>query len=271
MSSSVSLPDLPGRERTALAPLRWLETACLHVGGVSILFASALSRVFQRPFRIRQWIAQMEQVGVHSISVALLTATFTGMVMVLQTGVQLSRFQSESMTPGIAGIALLREIAPVLTALAIAARVGAGIAAELGTMRVTEQIDALESMGSDPIHYLVVPRLVACVAMVPALTILSDLVGILGGCLIGVTKLDITLQAYLDTTFRWVNPEDFYSGFLKTIVFGGIVATIGCYLGLKSSGGAEGVGTATTRAVVASFILILVSDYFLTEILLKVL
>ncbi len=251
--------------------LTWLGDACAHVGAVSILLCQSLRRVLQRPIRIHQWIQQMEQVGVHSLAVALLTASFTGMVMVLQTGVQLSRFQSETMTPGIAGIALLREIAPVLTSLAIAARIGAGITAEIGTMKVTEQIDALESMGTDPIHYLVVPRLVACMLMVPALTILADLVGILGGCLIGVTKLGISYQAYLDLTFEWVNSQDFYSGFLKTIVFGGIVAVIGCYLGLRSSGGAEGVGTATTRSVVASFILILISDYFLTEILLKVL
>lgn len=259
-------------------PSRWIfqiltpiENACAHAGGVSILLGQSLYRIFQRPYRIHQWIEQMEQVGVHSLAVALLTASFTGMVMVLQTGVQLGRFQSETMTPGIAGIALLREIAPVLTSLAIAARIGAGITAEIGTMKVTEQIDALESMGTDPVHYLVVPRLVACMLMVPALTILADLVGIFGGCLIGVTKLGISFKAYLDITFHWVQPQDFYSGFLKTIVFGGIVASIGCYLGLRSSGGAEGVGTATTRSVVASFILILVSDYFLTEILLKVL
>jgi phospholipid/cholesterol/gamma-HCH transport system permease protein len=254
-----------------LRPFQWFERSCSHVGGVSILLGGGLLRIFQPPFRFGHWIAQMEQVGVHSLPVALLTATFTGMVMVLQTGVQLGRFQSESMTPGIAGIALLREIAPVLASLAIAARVGAGITAEIGTMKVTEQIDALESMGTDPIHYLVVPRLVACMFMVPALTILSDMVGILGGCLIGVTKLNIPYQAYLDITFRWVDPQDFFSGFLKTIVFGGIVAIIGCYTGLRSGGGAEGVGVATTRSVVASFILILVSDYFLTEILLKVL
>ncbi|MCK6496563.1 ABC transporter permease [bacterium] len=250
---------------------QWFEQACRHAGALSILLGMALVRIFQPPFRFRQWIAQMEQVGVHSLAVALLTATFTGMVMVLQTGVQLGRFQSETMTPGIAGIALLREIAPVLTSLAIAARVGAGITAELGTMKVTEQIDALESIGTDPIHYLVVPRLVACMVMVPALTILADMVGILGGCLIGVTKLGISVRSYLDITFHWVAPQDFYSGFLKTVVFGGIVATIGSYLGLRSSGGAEGVGTSTTRSVVAAFILILISDYFLTEILLKVL
>lgn len=249
----------------------WLEQACGHAGAVSILLGMALVRIFQPPFRFRQWISMMEQLGIHSLAVALLTATFTGMVMVLQTGVQLGRFQSETMTPGIAGIALLREIAPVLTSLAIAARVGAGITAEIGTMKVTEQIDALESIGIDPIHYLVVPRLVACMIMVPALTILADMVGILGGCLIGVTKLGISVRSYLDITFHWVNPQDFYSGFLKTVVFGGIVATIGSYLGLRSSGGAEGVGTSTTRSVVAAFILILVSDYFLTEILLKVL
>jgi len=213
----------------------------------------------------------MEQVGVNSLVVALLTASFTGMVMVLQTGVQLARFQSENMTPGIASLALLREIAPVLTSLAIAARVGAAITAEIGTMKVTEQLDALESMGTDPIQYLVTPRLVAAMVMLPLLTVLTDLVGILGGCLVGVTKLGITFNYYLSITFQWVNMDDFLSGVLKTVVFGAIIAIVGCYAGFTSKGGAEGVGVATTRSVVASFILILVSDYFLTEILLKVL
>lgn len=262
--------DGPPRGRIR-SVIDWGRDACAHVGGVSQLVARAIVRIPQRPIRLHQWFAQMEQVGVNSLAVALLTATFTGMVMVLQTGVQLSRFQSENMTPGIASIALLREIAPVLTSLAVAARVGAGICAEVGTMKVTEQLDALESMGVDPIHYLVVPRLVAAMLMVPALTIAADLVGILGGCLIGVTQLGISSDMYLDITFKWVELKDFFSGFLKTVVFGGIVATIGCYLGFKSDGGAEGVGIATTRSVVTSFILILVSDYFLTAILLKVL
>lgn len=243
---------------------------CFHVGGVSQLTLSAFVRILHRPFRFRLWFEQMEQVGVNSLVVALLTASFTGMVMVLQTGVQLARFQSENMTPGIASLALLREIAPVLTSLAIAARVGAAITAEIGTMKVTEQLDALESMGTDPVQYLVVPRLVAAMVMLPLLTILTDLVGILGGCLVGVTKLGITFHYYLDITFQWVKIEDFMSGVLKTVVFGAIIAIIGCYTGFTSKGGAEGVGVATTRSVVASFILILVSDYFLTEILLKV-
>jgi phospholipid/cholesterol/gamma-HCH transport system permease protein len=271
MPAAVPREDTLGPLSAVLKPFVWLEIACRHVGAITLLLGSALVRLVQPPFRWRLWVFQMEQIGVHSVAVALLTATFTGMVMVLQTGVQLSRFQSETMTPGIAGIALLREIAPVLTSLAIAARVGSGIAAELGTMKVTEQIDALHSMGADPVHYLVVPRLVACMVMVPALTILADFVGILGGCLIGVAKLGIPIQEYLDITFRWADPQDFYSGFLKTVAFGGVVATVGCYLGLNSSGGAEGVGIATTRSVVTSFILILVSDYFLTEILLKIL
>lgn len=249
----------------------WIRGVCFHLGGVSKLTGAAFIRIFHRPYRFRLWFEQMEQVGVNSLVVALLTASFTGMVMVLQTGVQLARFQSENMTPGIASLALLREIAPVLTSLAIAARVGAAITAEIGTMKVTEQLDALESMGTDPVQYLVTPRLVAAMVMLPLLTILTDLVGILGGCLVGVTKLGITFNYYLSVTFQWVEIEDFLSGVLKTVVFGAIIAIIGCYTGFTSKGGAEGVGVATTRSVVASFILILVSDYFLTEILLKVL
>lgn len=249
----------------------WVQVVCFHLGVVTKLTLSAFLRIFHRPYRFRIWFQQMEQVGVNSLVIALLTASFTGMVMVLQTGVQLARFQSENMTPGIASLALLREIAPVLTSLAIAARVGAAITAEIGTMKVTEQLDALESMGTDPVQYLVAPRLIAAMVMLPLLTILTDLVGILGGCLIGVTKLGISFNYYLHITFQWVQLEDFFSGFLKTIVFGAIIAIVGCYAGFTSKGGAEGVGVATTRSVVASFILILVSDYFLTEILLKVL
>lgn len=269
MNSSVeTMTGIPVRFRPWL---EWGRQGCGHVGGVTLLLARSVLRIPQRPYRLHLWFGQMEQVGVHSLTVALLTASFTGMVMVLQTGVQLSRFQSENMTPGIASIALLREIAPVLTSLAVAARVGAGICAEIGTMKVTEQLDAMESMGTDPIHYLVVPRLVAAMVMVPALTILADLVGILGGCLVGVTQLGISFDLYLDVTFKWVTLKDFVSGFLKTIVFGGIIAIIGCYLGFHSEGGAEGVGIATTRSVVVSFILILISDYFLTAVLLKLL
>lgn len=271
MSSEPSIARVPESVPLFGVAIGWSRRSLAHVGRVSQLVWRSLVRIPQRPIRLRQWFEQMEQVGVNSLAVALLTASFTGMVMVLQTGVQLSRFQSENMTPGIAGIALLREIAPVLTSLAVAARVGAGICAEIGTMKVTEQLDALESMGTDPIHYLVVPRLVAAMLMVPALTILADFVGILGGCLVGVTQLGITFDTYLEITFHWVDLQDFFSGFLKTTVFGAIVAIIGCYLGFNSEGGAEGVGVATTRAVVTSFILILVSDYFLTALLLKVL
>jgi len=212
----------------------------------------------------------MLYIGYESIPIVLLTAVFIGMIMVLQTGYQLTKFGATLYAGGIAAIALAREIAPVFTAFSIAARVGASIAAEIGTMRVTEQIDALETLATDPVQYLVVPRFVAAVLVVPLLTILALFIGIMGGMLVGATNLGISTQLYLNNTRDFLVLRDIYGGLIKTVVFAGIVAIMGCYEGFKTSGGAEGVGRATRNAVVASIILIIISDYFLTTWILAI-
>ena len=240
------------------------------IGEVILLFVSTLSWLFKSRPRWNHILTQMLYIGYESIPIVLLTAVFIGMIMVLQTGYQLTKFGATLYAGGIAAIALAREIAPVFTAFSIAARVGASIAAEIGTMRVTEQIDALETLATDPVQYLVVPRFVAAVLVVPLLTILALFIGIMGGMLVGATNLGISTQLYLNNTRDFLVLRDIYGGLIKTVVFAGIVAIMGCYEGFKTSGGAEGVGRATRNAVVASIILIIISDYFLTTWILAI-
>jgi phospholipid/cholesterol/gamma-HCH transport system permease protein len=240
------------------------------IGEVILLFVSTLSWLFKSRPRWNHIVTQMLYIGYESIPIVLLTAVFIGMIMVLQTGYQLTKFGATLYAGGIAAIALAREIAPVFTAFSIAARVGASIAAEVGTMRVTEQIDALETLATDPVQYLVVPRFVAAVLVVPLLTILALFIGIMGGMVVGATNLGISTQLYLNNTRDFLVLRDIYSGLIKTVIFAGIVAIMGCYEGFKTSGGAEGVGRATRNAVVASIILIIISDYFLTTWILAI-
>ena len=235
---------------------------------VLLILNTAIALLTKKP-RLRMILQQMEQIGLQSLPIALLTATFTGMVLVLQTGVQLQQLGAKTLASGIAAIALCREIGPVLTSVVLAGRVGAGITAEIGTMKVTEQIDAMRSLATDPIHYLVVPRLVAAALMLPAITVLADCVGIGGGMIVGVNSLGLSSRLYLDNTFEWLSYRDYFSGIFKTVIFGIIIAIIGCYQGFRTEGGAEGVGKSTTRSVVTSSILILISNYFLAEWILR--
>ncbi|MDI6784704.1 MAG: ABC transporter permease [bacterium] len=256
---------------TYISNLGRKETNLFRTSGeVILLLVSTLSSLFKSRPRWDHIIRQMLYIGYESIPIVLLTAVFIGMIMVLQTGYQLTKFGATLYAGGIAAIALAREIAPVFTAFSIAARVGASIAAEIGTMRVTEQIDALETLATDPVQYLVVPRFVAAIFVVPLLTILALFIGIMGGMLVGVTNLGISTQLYLNTTRDFLVLRDIYSGLIKTVVFAGIIAIMGCYQGFKTSGGAEGVGRATRNAVVASIILIIISDYFLTTWILAI-
>ena len=245
---------------------RFLETT----GKLTSLFFATIYQIVKGPKRIKLTIEQMEIIGVQSLPIALLTATFTGMVLVLQTGVQLERFGGKLYAVGIAAIALTREIGPVLTSVVLAGRVGAGITAEIGTMKVTEQIDALRTLATDPINYLVAPRFIAGIIMLPLVTVLADWVGILGGVLTAKLSLGISVTQSINTAFDWLALRDFFSGIMKTSVFGGIIAIVGCYNGFETSGGAEGVGQSTTRSVVMASILILISNYFLTEWILKI-
>jgi phospholipid/cholesterol/gamma-HCH transport system permease protein len=221
-----------------------------------------------RRFPVLETLRQVEAIGSRSTTIVLLTALFTGMVLALQTGFALGRFGAKPYVGAVVGLSLARELAPVLTALMVAGRVGAGIAAEIGSMRVTEQVDAIRSMGADPVQKLVVPRVVAATLSLPLLTALAAILGIVGGLVIAATQFGITPNFYLQTIYNNVTVDDFLSGIAKTVVFGWIIAMVGCYFGLTATGGTVGVGRATTRAVVTASISVLISDFFLTKALL---
>ena len=212
-------------------------------------------------------IQQIAEIGVDSVPMVSLMAIFTGMVMGLQAGHELLKFQAQAFLGVGVAATLVRELGPVLTGLIVAGRAGAAMTAEIGTMQVSEEVDALRSMAIDPIQYLVMPRFVAAIIVMPLLTILTDVLGISGGFLIGRAQLNIKLYDYVRHMIDFVTLKDFANGIVKSIVFGGIIAIMACYHGLKTEGGARGVGKATTLSVVDSFLLILVSDYFITHIL----
>lgn len=243
--------------------LRFLEES----GRIMMLFIRTVVWTFRPPFDFLNLIKQMEEVGLKSIPVILITGTFTGMVLALQTYSGFKRFNAEAFVGTVVALSMFRELGPVLTGLMVSGRVGSSMAAELGTMQVTEQIDALYTLAINPIQYLIVPRLLASLIVVPILTIFSNLMGILGGYLISVYLLSANPVVYIKRTYDYMDLEDIYIGLLKALVFGIIIATIGCYQGFYTRGGAEGVGRSTTRAVVMSSLLILVANYFVTALL----
>ena len=219
--------------------------------------------------RDRRWALiseQMEKIGVSSLPIVFLTALFTGVVLALQSAYQLQRLSAETYISSLVALSMTRELGPVLTALVIAGRVGAAISAEVGTMRVTEQIDALEALSTDPVRYLVVPRLVALAVMLPLLTLYADLIGILGGYLVGVYKLGVASSLYMHMTWEPLGLKDVFTGLFKALVFAVIISTIACHEGFETKGGAEGVGRSTTLSVVISFILIITADCFFTAL-----
>ena len=238
-----------------------------EMGKLLLLFVSVLSWMIRPPLKLRNIFKQMEFVGVKSIFVVVLTGTFTGMVMALQGYHGFRMFSAESLVGSTVALGMTRELGPVLTSLMVTARAGSAMAAELGTMRVTQQIDALDVMAANPVKHLIVPRVIAGVIMVPVLTIVSDFVGILGGYFVGVVLLNINSGVFIKNITRYVQLDDIYNGLIKAAIFGLILSLIGCYKGFNTSGGAEGVGKATTEAVVLASITILVSDYFLTAIM----
>ncbi len=244
-----------------------LESLFLEVGRNFGIFGRAVSWTPRPPYDITALIRQMVRVGVESVPVVVLTAMFTGMVMALQTFSTLKRVNAESFVGTLVALSMVRELAPVISSLLIAGRCGSAMAAELGTMRVTEQIDALEVFATDPIHYLVVPRMWATILTLPMLTAIADVVGIVGGYLISVLYFGANPVTYMDNTFRFMDTQDITSGLIKAAVFGAIVSVVGCQKGYYTRGGAEGVGRATTRAAVLASISILVADFFLTKIL----
>lgn len=235
-----------------------------YMGGVAILFYRTLVSVAVTPFREKQLIDQMSKIGVRSLPIVSLTGLFIGMVLALQSAYQMQKLQAEIYIPSLVAVSMLREIGPVLTALVIAGRVGASITAELGSMKVTEQIDALETLATDPIKYLVVPRFLALLVMLPLLTVYADVIGIVGGQIIGVGKLGLSESLYMRMTFQAFVLKDLFSGLTKAVVFAMIICAVSCYEGMKVEGGAEGVGAATMRSVVTSFVLVIAADCLFT-------
>jgi phospholipid/cholesterol/gamma-HCH transport system permease protein len=255
-------------------PLAWLDRLGRFIlygledlGRFFYIMASSVLWTFRRPFDGKEWMRQMVRVGWDSIPVVFLTCLFTGMVLALQTYRGFERFHAEGFVGSVVALSLTRELAPVLTGLMVAGRVGSAMAAELGTMRVTEQIDALYAMATEPVQYLVVPRVNASIVMLPVLTILGDAVGIFGGWLVSVSLFGANSFLYIERTFQFLEVNDVTSGLIKAAFFGLILATTGCAKGFYTSGGAEGVGRSTTSAVVTACLYILLSDFFLTKIL----
>ena len=239
-----------------------LETA----GGLTILTGRSFVALVTPPWDFREWIREAEQVGVRSLGVALITTVFTGMVLALQTAYSLPSLGVKYYIGTVVSKSLTRELGPVLVALIVGGRIGAGMTAELGTMKVTEQIDAVRAMAADPVRKLVAPKLAATLIMLPSLTILGDLVGILGGLIVAVGELNLSAGLYINDVLDALTFEDVLSGVGKSFVFGYFIAIVACYNGLNARGGADGVGRATTNTVVLASILVLVSDFFLTKL-----
>lgn len=236
------------------------------VGGFTLLALETLRSGLRRGFPLREVAVQFEAIAVRSLSIVLVTAVFTGMVLALQTTVSLAPFGLKLYTGSFVGLAFILELGPVLTALMVSGRVGAGIAAELGSMAVTEQVDAMRTMGADPVQKLVLPRVLAATFALPLLTILADVLGILGGMLIAF-QAGITPDFYIRTVVTVVGIPDLLQAVAKTFFFGWTIAMVGCYMGLKTTGGTVGVGVSTTRAVVVASIAVFVLDFFLTKLM----
>jgi phospholipid/cholesterol/gamma-HCH transport system permease protein len=236
-------------------------------GRFGIFTLSALSHCFRRPFYFRLIGRQMVDIGYYSLPVVGLTAVFTGMVLALQTNTGFSRFGAASATATVVVLSVTRELGPVIAALMVAGRIGAAIAAEIGTMRVTDQIDALSTLSTNPMKYLVVPRILAGLVTMPLLVLVADVIGVFGGYVVATYRLGFNPASYLHNTADNLTSNDVWSGLIKAAAFGFIVALMGCYYGYHSRGGAQGVGAATTYAVVSASVMILLFDYLLTSVL----
>ncbi len=237
-----------------------------NLGDLTLFASRAIFQGITGPYYPRAIIRQMVDIGYYSLPVVGLTAIFTGMVLALQSHTGFSRFEAESAVATIVVLSITRELGPVLAGLMVAGRVGASMAAELGTMRVTEQIDALTTLSTSPFKYLIWPRVLAGVLMLPFLVVVADIIGVFGGYLVGIYKLGFGTQEYLNRTFDYLEAGDVISGLVKAAIFGFLVALMGCYQGYHSKGGAQGVGAATTKAVVSASILILTANYIVTEV-----
>jgi phospholipid/cholesterol/gamma-HCH transport system permease protein len=246
-----------------------LSRAFEAFGAMVVMFVRAARRAVTRPLALGETAFQIEQLGVKSLSIASLTAIFTGLVLSLQFAFFLARFGVQHTVGKVVVLVLFRELGPVLTALTVGARIGSGITAELGSMRVTEQIDAISALGADPIKKLVTPRLIACMVVMPALTVLADVFGLAAGSLVVKLQYEINFEEYFRSALQTADLVDFGSGIIKSIFFGIIIAVVGCTKGFTVSGGTAGVGQATTETVATASVAVLLSDFLLTTLFLN--
>jgi phospholipid/cholesterol/gamma-HCH transport system permease protein len=250
-----------------LSPVEIVKENVLAVQEYALLARRSVANVIRKPQYLADTLFQMDSIGVGSLPIVVLTGFFTGAVLALQSSATLSKFGSLSLTGQLVSLSMVRELGPVLTSLMVAGRNASGMASELGSMKVTEQIDAMRALGTDPTKKLVTPRLIATVIMMFFLTIISDLVGMVGGWMIALFMLGIDSNQYWTMAYQKLVAEDVTMGLVKPVFFGFIIATVGCYYGLSTKGGTQGVGRSTTQAVVAASVLILVLDFFLTRLI----
>jgi len=246
----------------------YMRRTAMWYGGLGMLGGSVVRNLALPPRYFQYVVREIETMGVRSLGVALTAAVFTGMVFALQSAVNMARFGAETYVGPVTALAILRELGPVLTAILVGGKVASGITAELGSMRVTEQIDALRTLGVNYVKRLIVPRILAALLVFPLLTILADALGVLGGMVVMFFERGADMWAYWNTTTYWVVPRDFLMGVGKSVFFGLIVTLIGCYNGLTTEGGTEGLGRATTATVVHVTMGVIVSDFFLTKLFL---
>jgi phospholipid/cholesterol/gamma-HCH transport system permease protein len=249
----------------------WLKAALYEVQEYIRLQGQTVRGVFSRPFYFHDVVEQFDQIGLGSLTVVLLTGFFTGAVLALQTGITLDQFGARPFVGRLISASMIKELGPVLTGLMLAGRIGSGIAAELGSMVVTDQINALRALGTDPVRKLVVPRVLAGFFMAPVLTVISDTVGILGGWLIAVYQLRVASSLYWTSITDALYLQDAWMGILKPFFLGYVIVTIGCHVGLRTSGGTQGVGRSTTAAVVAASVAVIAVDFFVTRLLITLL
>jgi phospholipid/cholesterol/gamma-HCH transport system permease protein len=249
----------------------WLKKAALEVQEYVRLVCAAIAAIFSAPHYWHDIVEQFDVIGVGSLTVVVLTGFFTGAAFALQSGLTLDQFGGRSVVGRLISASMIKELGPVLTALMLSGRVGSGIAAELGSMVVTDQIYALRALGTDPIRKLVVPRVLAGFIMCPILTVVADTVGMLGGWIIAVTQLRVSSGVYWTSVTEGLYLQDVWMGIIKPFFLGFVIVTIGCHVGLRTSGGTQGVGRATTNAVVAASVTVLVVDFFVTRLLLAML
>jgi phospholipid/cholesterol/gamma-HCH transport system permease protein len=249
------------------SPFRFLAKAIWEIQSYTFLASRAIANLFTRPIYWREIMLQMDRIGVGSLTIVLLTGFFTGAVLAIQSEGALRRYGAVSLTGQLVSLTLIRELGPVLSALMLAGRIGSGIASELGSMVVSEQISAMRSLGTDPTRRLVTPRMIAMICMLPLLTIVCDTMGMLGGWVIASYKLLISSNQYWSDAMNALQFSDVVGTLAKPIVFGFIISMTGCYVGLRTHGGTEGVGRSTTQAVVSSSILVIAADFFLNNLL----